>query len=223
MPYDGFGTETRWPGENDAVTIDSGRHWEQTYAHGDTTRSWYQAEPRLSLRMLERANASTTDSLIDVGGGASTLVDALLNRRFEDVTVLDLAGEGLHIAQQRLGSAARAVTWLVEDLLAWEPSRTFAIWHDRAVLHFLTSDNERERYVRTLTRATRAGSLAIVGVFALDGPDHCSGLPVRRCDLADLAALLGDHWRTIDTDREEHTTPAGTIQPFTWASFRRRN
>ena len=204
-----------------ASEIAIAQHWDRAYGRGSATPSWFQAQPLPSLRMLDAAGVCPADSLIDVGGGASTLVDALLQRGHSDLTVLDISSHGLHIAQRRLRDDARRVRWLVADLLTWRPHRSWQVWHDRAVLHFFTSDAARQRYVRALDTATTTGSLAILATFAPDGPQRCSGLPVARYDTAQLAALLGSHWRLLTHTREEHTTPAGVTQPFIWTAFRR--
>ncbi|HET8987394.1 MAG TPA: class I SAM-dependent methyltransferase, partial [Humibacillus sp.] len=196
--------------------------WDAAYGHGDTTRSWFEPHAEQSLRLLDRCGVGPADSVIDVGGGASPLVDALLERGHTDLTVLDISAVGLDIARARLGARADAVTWVVADLHTWQPSRSYAVWHDRAVLHFLTADDARAHYVEALEAATGAGAVAVLATFAPDGPEQCSGLPVRRHDEADLAALLGDPWEQVAVDREEHVTPSGGVQPFTWAAFRRR-
>lgn len=196
-------------------------HWDEAYGHGDTTRSWYQASAALSLRMFASAGVTAADSVIDVGGGASTLVDALLEQGYGDVTVLDISTAGIRAAQSRLGESANLVRWVTADLLDWRPDRTFGVWHDRAVLHFMTSDDARDRYLGVLAKATSVGSVAVFATFAPDGPEQCSGLAVRRYSADDLIALLGAHWRPTAIDREEHRTPGGAVQPFTWAAFRR--
>lgn len=126
------------------MTVEEGSaaHWDDAYAAGDTTRSWFQTEPALSLAMLDAVGAATTDSLIDVGGGASTLTDALLSRGFTDLTVLEISPAGLRTARQRLGAPADQVRWVVADPLTWQPARTYRIWHDRAVFHFLTAADD---------------------------------------------------------------------------------
>ena len=197
-------------------------HWDKAYSSGETTRSWYQPEPALSLRMFAAAGVSDQDSVIDVGGGASTLVDALLARGFRDVTVLDISTAGLQAAQRRLGSQAEDVDWLTADVLTWRPPRLYQTWHDRAVFHFLTTNQDQQRYLRTLHAATAPTATAVFGCFAPDGPERCSGLPVARYDRQELAAKLGSSWIEISDTREEHITPAGVIQPFTWAVFRRQ-
>jgi trans-aconitate methyltransferase len=198
-------------------------HWDQAYGHGDTTRSWFQSEPVWSLRMLDRVGIGPADSVTDVGGGSSPLVEALLARGQSDLTVLDVSIIGMQAAQQRLGAAADQVQWLLGDVRTWQPPRRYALWHDRALFHFMISAQDREAYLQTLERATDPErGFAIFATFAPDGLLQCSGLPVTRYDAADLAAALGVGWQLIEEDRESHTTPSGRIQPFTWAVFRRR-
>lgn len=199
----------------------SAEHWDGAYALGETTRSWYQQRARQSMVLFERGGVTSTDSVVDVGGGASVLVDDLLARGFMDLTVLDISASALLLARQRLGASASAVTWLTEDLLRWTPARTFDVWHDRAVLHFLTDRRDRNQYCSVLESATAPGSLAIIAAFAPDGPDRCSGLPVQRYGIESIRALLGPQWSLVSDDREVHTTPSGAAQPFTWAVFRR--
>ena len=196
-------------------------HWDEVYAGGDASRSWFQACPLMSLTMLDAAGVTASDSLIDVGGGASCLAGALLARGFRDITVLDISMTGMRYAQDRLGEQAQQVQWLVADVLAWEPLRRFRVWHDRAVFHFLTSLPGQHRYVRVLDAATETDAVAVFGCFAPDGPQRCSGLPVARYDIRALAAQLGPAWTLCAEDREEHITPAGAMQPFTWAAFRK--
>jgi hypothetical protein len=171
--------------------------------------------------MLEQAGVASTDSLIDVGGGASTLVDVLIDRGWSDLTVLDVSAIALETAQTRLGAAADEVHWIATDLLTWCPERRYAVWHDRAVLHFFVTAEERTRYCEVLAEATGSGSVAVFGVFSPEGPPSCSGLPVARFAVADLADFLGSPWVLLSSESENHHTPAGRIQHFTWAAFRR--
>lgn len=201
--------------------MSTGDHWDRAYGEGERTRSWFQREPVVSLRMLRTAGVTPADSLIDAGGGASMLVDALLERGFTDVTVLDVSAAGIRAAKERLGAAAGQVQWIVADLLDWRPSRTYQVWHDRAVLHFLTAAADRQRYLEALTASTAAGATTVFATFAPDGPQQCSGLPVTRYTAGDLAVLLGDGWVPVADEREEHVTPTGAVQPFVWAAFRR--
>jgi hypothetical protein len=210
------------PDESAMTTGNAADHWDQAYALGATTRSWYQDQPAMSLRMFDTAGVSTDDSVIDIGGGASTLADSLLERSFTDITVLDVSATGLHAAQERLGATAGRVQWLIADLLHWRPKRQYQVWHDRAVFHFLVSSNDQHEYLRVLRSATTIGAVAIFGCFAPDGPQQCSGLPVARYDAYDIAAQLGKEWSLIHHARENHVTPANVLQPFTWAAFQRR-
>jgi hypothetical protein len=201
---------------------DPARHWDDAYAQGAGTVSWFQLQPAMSLQMLDVAGVSAGDSVIDVGGGAAPLADALLGCGFADVTVLDISAAGMQYARRRLGPQARRVRWLVADVLTWCPQRRYRVWHDRAVFHFLTAGQDRQRYLHTLGSATAAGAVVVFGCFALDGPRQCSGLPVARYGPRELAGQLGIRWTLIAQDREEHITPAGAAQPFTWAAFRRQ-
>ena len=196
-------------------------HWDAAYAQGDDTRSWFEEHPDMSLRMLDSAGVSAADAVIDVGGGASPLTGALLDRGFGDLTVLDISAAGIQHARDRLGPRADQVHWLTADVLSWHPRRHYQAWHDRAAYHFLTTDEHRQQYLHTLDTATAPGAIAVFGCFAPDGPQHCSGLPVARYSPAQLARQLGTKWLLTSQAREEHITPAGTIQPFTWIALRR--
>jgi len=198
-------------------------HWDAAWARGDDTQSWSEKYPGMSLRMLDAAEVSAADALIDVGGGASPLIRALLDRGFGDLTVLDISAAGMRYARDRLGSRAGQVHWVTADVLSWHPQRRYQAWHDRAAFHFLTTDEDRQRYLHTLDAATAPGAIVVVGCFAPDGPPRCSGLPVARYSPAQLARQIGAKWLVISQDREEHITPAGTIQPFTWIALRRQS
>lgn len=196
-------------------------HWDQAYRHGETTRSWFEPTAMSSLRMFEVAGVTAADGVVDVGGGSSRLVDELLARNYQDVTVLDVSAEALRVAQERIGEMADRVRWLARDLLTWEPERSWRVWHDRAVLHFFTTPAAREAYLRCVHTATTAGSVAIVATFSPDGPEQCSGLPVTRYDARQLTDLFGSAWQLMSSELQRHTTPTGTVQPFTWTVLRR--
>jgi SAM-dependent methyltransferase len=204
-----------------ATEPDHAARWDDAYAHGDAIRSWFQAAPRMSMRMLGAVGVVVTDSLIDVGGGASPLAATLLERGFRDVTVLDISAVALRQARQRLGPDAGRVHWLIADIRTWRPPRCFQAWHDRAVFHFLTAAPDQQQYLRTMGAATGANAVAVFGCFAPDGPQQCSGLPVARYGPQELADALGPGWALIADDRELHTTPAGLTQPFTWVALRK--
>lgn len=197
-------------------------HWKRVYEDKAPSEvSWYQEIPEPSLRALGRFGALPSASFLDVGGGASNLVDALLALGWKDLTVLDLAAPALEAAKLRLGVLASKVHWEVADILDWQPPRQYAVWHDRAVFHFLTEQSQREAYRRTLMAGLAPGGLVIMATFALDGPEKCSGLPVQRYDAAGLAGALGDALELLEGWCEEHVTPWGAKQSFNWCAFRR--
>jgi len=197
-------------------------HWENVYAtKGENEVSWFQETPVTSLELIRLAGAIRTSGIIDIGGGASRLADGLVSQGFGDVTVLDLSAAALAAARSRMGDNANRVTWIAADVTIWEPSRTYDVWHDRAAFHFLTDPEDQAAYVARLRRALRPGGHAIIGTFALDGPERCSGLAVSRHDAGSLAAALGGGFELIDTRRHEHITPWGTPQRFQFSTFRR--
>lgn len=197
-------------------------HWDEAYAAGETASNWFQQHPHMSLRMLAKAGIRADDSVIDVGGGASPLAGTLLERGFADITVLDVSAAGMTYARSRLGDRADRVEWLVADIREWEPRRRYRVWHDRAVFHFLTTAEDRRRYLQAMDAATEADGIAVFGCFAPNGPRHCSGLPVVRYSSLDLADQLGTQWVLISHAREEHVTPAAVIQPFCWTVLRKQ-
>jgi trans-aconitate methyltransferase len=204
------------------MTSEREHHWRTVYTDKQPDAvSWYQSTPTQSLLALDRFGAGPGQSLIDIGGGASTLVDALLARGWGDVTVLDIAAPALAAAQARLGAAGADVAWLVADITAWQPARRYDVWHDRAVFHFLTQPQQRAAYIRALGEGLAAGGLAIIASFAPDGPEKCSGLAVERYDADKLAATLGPGFTLAADWRHEHITPWGAPQVFTWCVFRR--
>lgn len=203
---------------------DSRHHWEQVYASKPAdTVSWYQARPDTSLAFIAESGTAYDAPLIDVGGGASTLVDHLLAEGYSDLTVLDLAAQALAQAQARLGPAsARQVQWLVEDATRFAPSRQYALWHDRAVFHFLADDAARAAYVEAVRRSLAPGGTLIVATFAADGPSRCSGLDVSRYDADMLYAQFGHDFEREAAGRDLHETPWGSSQAFTYLRLRRR-
>ena len=203
-----------------ADTDDRARHWDAAYqALGIAGVSWFQPEPTLSLELIERLGITPDTAVIDIGGGASSLVDHLLNRGFTDVSVLDISKAALEEGRRRVGTSS-AVTWLHEDLLSWGPSRRFGLWHDRAVFHFLTDEADRNRYVELLASRIEAGGALIMATFAKDGPEYCSGFRVARYSSDDLVNLLGSGFHAVEVRRELHTTPGGVVQPFTCVAAR---
>lgn len=194
-------------------------HWNERYrTAGASAVSWFEDRPEVSLELLDLLGATSNDSVIDIGGGASMLVDHLLRQGHQDLTVLDVSSAALDVARERVGDTA-FVSWLAADLQSWAPGRRWNVWHDRAVLHFLTDEGDRSRYAETLRAAVEPGGAVVIGVFAEDGPTECSALPVRRYSLADLRGLLPG-LVVVSERREEHRTPAGIVQPFNWIAGR---
>lgn len=202
--------------------MDRVQHWQGVYTTKDETAvSWYEASPRRSLDLLRRAVGGAPASVIDVGGGASTLVDHLVAAGFRDLAVLDVSAAALAKVRSRLGAAAESVTWIVADVTRWRPPRMWDVWHDRAVFHFLTDRADQEAYLAALRAATTPGGFAILATFAPDGPERCSGLPVQRYDAATLAHRLGPDFALLVAEAAAHQTPWAAEQRFTHALFRR--
>lgn len=198
------------------------QHWNDIYARKrEDEVSWYQEEATVSLELVARCGLGPGARIIDVGGGAGRLVDGLLDRGFKDVTILDLSVEALAKARARLGARAEGVRWIAADVTTFEPAERYDLWHDRAVFHFLTSPVDRAAYVTALEHALAPGGHAIVGTFALDGPERCSGLEVVRYDAPGLAAALGASFALVEAVRQEHLTPAGKVQAFTFVRLAR--
>ncbi len=197
-----------------AVEPGSAQYWNERYARiGEAGVSWFQASPQISLELIDRA-ADPNASVVDVGGGASRLVDQLLARGCRDVTVVDLSQEALTASRQRVGEAP--VTWIATDIRQWQPVRTFGVWHDRAAYHFLTDPDDQQRYWQLVRESLEPGGHVVIATFAEDSPSMCSGLPVTRYSADELAAAMGRGFTVVEARREEHVTPTGGTQPFTW-------
>jgi len=196
---------------------DSKQHWEKVYA--DKTPldvSWYQKEPAVSLRLIAQCGLARDAAIIDVGGGASLLVDRLLDAGYSRLTVLDISARALEFARARLGTRARQVQWVEADITRYAPGCSYALWHDRAVFHFLTKAGDRRRYLQTLERALPPGGHLVLAAFAIGGPARCSGLDIVQYDAARLSAELGTQFRLLDEVAEVHLTPTGKEQQFAY-------
>ena len=197
-------------------------HWQNVYTKkAENEVSWFQENPAPSLELIAQVGATSASAIIDIGGGASRLVDKLVERGFKDITVLDLSEAALEAAKGRLGGRAAQVHWIVADATVWEPQKAYDIWHDRAAFHFLTEDRDRAAYVARLEGALKVGGYAVIATFALDGPERCSGLPVVRYDPVSLGQTLGRAFQLVDTRRHAHATPWGSNQSFQFSVFRR--
>ena len=192
----------------------SADYWDHRYESiGDTNVSWHQDTPETSLALIGQV-ADHHASVVDVGGGASRLVDRLLEAGHRDVTVVDLSQQALNAAHQRIGEAP--VTWVVSDIRDWQPDRTFDVWHDRAAYHFLTDPDDQQHYWHLVRESVPHGGHVVIATFAEDGPEMCSGLPITRYSQAELEAAMGEGFTVLDTRREQHVTPTGGTQSFLW-------
>ncbi len=199
---------------------DRKRHWETVYGNKTAEEtSWYQLFPRLSLSMIARAGVGRDAALVDIGGGASLLVDHLLDQGYRDLTVLDISAAALAQASSRLGQRAKRITWVEADVTVYEPSRQFDLWHDRAAFHFLTEAKDRKRYMTVLRKALAPGGQAIVATFAPGGPQKCSGLDIVQYDAGKLGDELGPEFTLQEQHQERHETPAGREQLFNFFRF----
>lgn len=198
-------------------------HWQNVYrTKSPQSVSWYQPHAETSLALIREAAPDPAAGILDVGGGASMLIDDLLAAGYRDLSVLDISAAALEASRARIGDRAGQVRWIEVDLLAWAPERVWDVWHDRAVFHFLTAAADQDAYIARLAAATRPGAAVILATFAPDGPETCSGLPVQRYDAESLAARLGAGFSLKRAFRDEHRTPGGAIQRFAWALFERR-
>ncbi len=201
--------------------MDPQAHWERVYGtKAPTETSWFSTHLETSLSLIERVACDRSASIIDVGGGESTLVDDLIGRGYPNVTVLDISGTAIEHTKKRLDSTSQPVTWLVADITeAGLPAHSYDVWHDRAVFHFLTEPAQRRGYVRQVSSAVKPGGHVIVGAFGPEGPSKCSGLDVMRYDADSLHAEFGARFRLMESSKELHRTPFGTTQQFLYCCY----
>jgi ubiquinone/menaquinone biosynthesis C-methylase UbiE len=200
-------------------------HWENVYSSKPSDGvSWFQQHAALSLDLIKSTGMGCEAAIIDVGGGASTLVDDLVADNYSDLTVLDLSAAALNAARRRLGALGDKVQWLEADITQIDlPRKRYDIWHDRAVFHFLTTQKQRDAYVRNVYHAVKPGGHVIMATFAEDGPEQCSGLPVMRYRADDLHDEFGDAFTLLKHQKEAHQTPFGAVQQFVYCYCRRVN
>lgn len=202
--------------------MDARTHWEKIYGTKAPDQvSWYRPHLETSLSLIKRAAVDRTTSIIDVGGGESTLVDDLLEHGFQNITVLDVSQAAINVNKARLGQGATGVHWIVADItqVELEPG-AYDVWHDRAVFHFLTAPEQRAAYVRQVARSVRSGGHVIVSTFGPEGPTKCSGLDVVRYDANSLHDEFGARFRLVESSKEIHQTPFGTTQQFLYCYCR---
>lgn len=197
-------------------------HWQRTYQQkAENEVSWTQDSPEPSLMLVTAAASSRSSPIIDIGGGASHLVDHLLQYRYSDVSVLDLSPAALAKARARLGELGRSVDWIVADITNWTPRRRYEVWHDRATFHFMVTDADRNAYLDRLRQVLAPGGRAVIATFAPDGPEQCSGLPVMRYNGISLARTLGPGFALVSSTQHLHRTPWDSPQSFQFSVFRR--
>lgn len=195
-------------------------HWNKTYTDNTPDqRSWSQHDAHDSMALIDESHVCKDAAIVDIGGGASLLVDALVEGGYTDVTLLDIASAALTETEVRLGNKA---SYLCADITQWMPERTYAVWHDRAVFHFLTTPKQHDAYLNAFLTGTESSSHLIIATFAPAGPESCSGLPVQRWSQHDLARFFEPHCDVVRTFETIHTTPWETTQPFTWLHARRK-
>ena len=197
-------------------------HWENVYTRSSPLGvSWYQEEPTLSLQLIRSTKLAPDAPIIDVGGGASILVDKLCDEGYNNVGVLDVSAQALGLARERLDERAGAVEWYEADITTFEPPHPFSLWHDRAVFHFLTSPDDRDKYRSVLEKALEPGGHLVIMAFAIGGPQKCSGLDVEQYDASKLSAELGHGFRLLETGHETHLTPSGNQQRFAYFHYQK--
>jgi len=193
------------------------QHWNRIYADKDPLQvSWYQNEPSNSIQLIEKSGIQKNEAVIDIGGGASLLVDRLQVVGFSRLTVLDISQKALTIAADRLAEEAKLVEWIEADITEFHPQHQYSLWHDRAVFHFLTQKADRQKYVNVLKSALRSGGHAVLAAFAIGGPAKCSGLDVVQYDASKLLHELGEEFVLVEERSEMHMTPAKKQQKFSW-------
>ncbi|MFF0924507.1 class I SAM-dependent methyltransferase [Rhizobium leguminosarum] len=199
--------------------FDRTAHWQTVYStKGEEEVSWFEDSPEHSLDLIRKAGIAESASIVDVGGGASRLVDALVTRGQSHVTVIDLSAAALDTAKARL-QLANNVMWIVSDITRWEPDRAYDLWHDRAAFHFLTDVADQNDYVSVMSKALKLGGIAIIGTFALSGPEKCSGLTVARHDAGSLERIFGQQFKLLSSEPYQHTTPWNSVQDFQFSTF----
>ena len=204
------------------TSVSAQTHWDNAYSSkGVKDRSWSESGESDSLDEFDYANLSSEDGIIDVGGGASTFVKSLVQRGYNNVTVLDVSQTAIDEAKLMLGDIRESVKWIVSDVVQWEPIEIYSYWNDRAVFHFLVDEEDQQAYVGNVLRSTRSGSHIVIATFSPDGPESCSGLQVQRWSQEDLAKLFADSCSVLRSGERSHVTPWGSTQSFTWVHLLR--
>ncbi len=203
-----------------ATDFNRKEHWDNIYSDKKAVEvSWYQQYPQRSVALIKASGVDLSASIIDIGGGASTLVDALLKAGYKKLSVLDISHAAIEQAKTRLASQVGKVEWLEQDITKFVAKEKFDVWHDRAVFHFLTDEDDRASYVKAMRSALKPGGHAIVATFDLDGPEKCSGLDIVRYSPETMSAVFGESFKLLETQTEKHVTPGGVSQSFVYCRF----
>jgi len=198
-------------------------HWQRVYDEKMPAEvSWYQPVPDKSLQLIRGTGLARNEPVLDVGGGASTLVDHLHADGYTDITVMDISGRALELARARLGESADAINWIESDVTAFEPQRRYALWHDRAAFHFLTDAADRDRYIDVAERALKPGGYFVLATFGPEGPERCSGVEIRRYGIEQLQELFGGGFKLGGYELDQHVTPMGSTQQFLYSWWQAR-
>lgn len=205
------------------IDMDLKEHWEKIYNTKQFEEtSWYQSRPEYSLEIIRSLGLSPEANIIDVGAGNSFLPDHLLELGYKHIHVLDISAKALRDSQARLEEKANKITWIESDVISFKPEVSFDLWHDRAALHFLTSDEQVENYISILRTSLKTGAYCLLSVFSENGPDKCSGITIRKYATSDLEQLLKADFDTVRLENRDHTTPWGAKQNFSTGLFRRK-
>jgi len=197
-------------------------HWEKIYeTKAFEQTSWYQKRPEVSLEFIQQLQIPKTAKIIDIGGGDSFFVDYLLESGYTNVTVLDISALAIERAKKRLGQLAEKVNWIVTDVVSFQPTETYDVWHDRAAFHFLTEQQDIEAYITSLVKGTNEQSRLIIGTFSEQGPKKCSGIPIKQYSDVNLVLQINPDFEKISCFTSNHITPFDTVQNFTFCSFKR--
>lgn len=198
-------------------------HWDKIYRDKESTQvSWYEPMPDTSLSFITECKLDKDAAIIDIGGGDSSLVDFLLAKDFEDITVLDISENAINRTRARVGERAEEVNWIVADVLEFIPERKYNLWHDRAAFHFLNEEWQVKKYLEILEKAVDSGGFVVISTFSENGPDKCSGLEVKKYSITNLITLFSESFNTMSCKNVDHRTPSGVDQNFSFCSFQKK-
>ena len=198
------------------------QHWDKVYNTKPSTEvSWYEPLPEASLDCIAECNLEKDTAIIDIGGGDSFLAEFLLAQGYKDLTVVDISEKAISRAKERLGEKADQIKWVVADVIDFKPKKKYGLWHDRAAFHFLTTDGEVEKYLQSVRDSLEPGGFAVMGTFSDKGPDKCSGLPIKKYSVGQMQKLFSEGFVSMNCKNLDHETPSGTVQNFTFCTFKR--